>query len=170
MFKHSIFSWVKQLSPVQMIFLFYFIAVIVATALLALPAAHQDGVNPPFIDILFTAVSALSVTGLSTLTIADTFSTTGVVLLAIVLQLGGVGVMAIGTFIWMIVGKKIRIKERQLIMADQNQTSFSGIVRLVREILLVILTIEFIGFIILGTYYLQYFPTAKEAYFQGFLV
>ncbi|MFD2761995.1 TrkH family potassium uptake protein [Lentibacillus juripiscarius] len=168
MFKHSIFSWVKQLSPVQMIFLFYFIAVIVATALLALPAAHQDGVNPPFIDILFTAVSALSVTGLSTLTIADTFSTTGVVLLAIVLQLGGVGVMAIGTFIWMIVGKKIRIKERQLIMADQNQTSFSGIVRLVREILLVILTIEFIGFIILGTYYLQYFPTAKEAYFQGF--
>ncbi|RYG74002.1 TrkH family potassium uptake protein [Lentibacillus lipolyticus] len=164
----SVFRWVKQLSPVQMIFLFYFIAVIAATALLAMPAAHQDGVNPPFIDILFTAVSALSVTGLSTLTIADTFSTTGIVLLAVVLQLGGVGVMAIGTFIWMIVGKKIRIKERQLIMADQNQTSFSGIVRLVREILLVILTIELIGFIILGTYYLQYFPTAKEAYFQSF--
>ncbi|TMN23417.1 TrkH family potassium uptake protein [Lentibacillus cibarius] len=168
MFKLTIFRWIKQLSPVQLIFLFYFIAVIVSTAVLALPAAHQDGVHPPLIDILFTAVSALSVTGLSTLSIADTFNTTGVILLAIILQLGGVGVMAIGTFIWMITGKKIRLKERKLIMADQNQTSFSGIVRLVREILLVILTIEFIGFIILGTYYLQYFPTVKEAYFQSF--
>ncbi|GAA0446297.1 TrkH family potassium uptake protein [Lentibacillus halophilus] len=168
MFRQSISRWVKQLSPVQMIFLFYFIAVIVATALLAMPAAYQSGARPPFIDILFTAVSALSVTGLSTLTIADTFSTTGAVLLAVVLQLGGVGVMAIGTFIWMVVGKKIRLRERKLIMADQNQSSFSGIVRLVREILLVILTIEFIGFIVLGTYYLQYFPTAKEAFFQSF--
>lgn len=168
MMRHSLFRWVNQLSPVQLIFLFYFIAVIAATALLALPAAHQDGADPPFIDILFTAVSALSVTGLSTLTIAETFSTTGATMLAAILQLGGVGVMAVGTFIWMIIGKKIGLKERRLIMADQNQTSFAGIVRLVKEILLVILIIELIGFLILGTYFLQYFPTAKEAYFQGF--
>src|SRR5699024_7180419 len=67
-----------------------------------------------------------------------------------------------------IIGKKIGLKERRLIMADQNQTSIAGIVRLVKEILLVILIIELIGFLILGTYFLQYFPTAKEAYFQGF--
>ncbi|TFJ94480.1 TrkH family potassium uptake protein [Lentibacillus salicampi] len=168
MFNHSFFHWINRLSPVQLIFLFYFIAVIAATAVLALPAAHQDGVSPPFIDVLFTAVSALSVTGLSTLTIADTFSTTGIIMLAIILQLGGVGVMAVGTFIWMIIGKKIGLRERRLIMADQNQTSFAGIVRLVKEILLVILIIELIGFLILGTYFLQYFPTAEEAWFQGF--
>lgn len=168
MSRYSLFRWVNRLSPVQLIFLFYFIAVIAATVLLALPAAQQDGVNLPFIDILFTAVSALSVTGLSTVTIAETFSTTGIVMLAVILQLGGVGVMAVGTFIWMIIGKKIGLRERRLIMADQNQTSFAGIVRLVKEILVVILIIELIGFLILGTYFLQYFPTVKEAYFQGF--
>src|SRR5699024_8195853 len=168
MMRHSLFRWVNQLSPVQLIFLFYFIADIASTALLALPAAHQDVADAPFIDILFTAVSARSVTGLSTLTIAETFSTTGDPMLASILQLGGVGVMAVGTFIWMIICKKIGLKERRLIMADQNQTSFAGIVRLVKEILLVILIIELIGFLILGTYFLQYFPTAKEAYFQGF--
>lgn len=168
MFRHSLFRWINWLSPVQLIFLFYFIAVIAATVLLALPAAHQEGVTLPFIDVLFTAVSALSVTGLSTVTIAETFSTTGIVMLAVILQLGGVGVMAVGTFIWMLIGKKIGLRERRLIMADQNQTSFAGIVRLVKEILVVILIIELIGFLILGTYFLQYFPTAKEAYFQGF--
>src|SRR5699024_5866386 len=168
MMRHSLFRWLNQLSPVQLIFLFYFIAVIAATALLALPAAHQDGADPPFIDILFTAVSALSVTGLSTLTIAETFSPTGDTMLDAMPQLGGVGVMAVGTFIWMIIGKKIGLKARRVIMADQNQTSFAGIVRLVKEIFLVILIIELIGFLILGTYFLQYFPTAKEAYFQGF--
>lgn len=168
MLNHSFVRWINRLSPVQLIFLFYFIAVILATFVLALPIAHQDGLRLPFIDVLFTAVSALSVTGLSTVTIAETFSTTGVIMLAVILQLGGVGVMAVGTFIWMIVGKKIGLRERRLIMADQNQTSFAGIVRLVKEILLVILVIELIGFLILGTYFLQYFPTAKEAYLQGF--
>lgn len=166
--KKSIFNWLNKLSPVQLILLFYFVAVVVSTAILALPVAYQDGVNIPLIDVLFTAVSAISVTGLSSITIAETFSTTGIIFLAVILQLGGMGVMAIGTFIWLLIGKKIGIKERMLIMTDQNQTSFEGMVRLVKQILFVILTIEFIGFIVLGTHYLQYFPTAKEAYFQGF--
>src|SRR5699024_5268084 len=144
--------------------------VIVSTIVLALPIAHQDGVDIPFIDILFTAVSALSVTGLSTITIANSLSTTGIILLAVILQLGAVGVMAIGTFIWLLLGKKIGLRERRLIMTDQNQTTFEGMVRLIKQIILVLLTIEIIGFIVLGTYFLQYFPTAKEAYLHGFFV
>ncbi|WP_174613083.1 TrkH family potassium uptake protein [Virgibacillus ihumii] len=167
-FSKSIFHWVHKLSPVQLIFLFYFIAVIISSLLLALPFAHQDGVDIPLIDVLFTAVSAISVTGLSSISIADTFSTTGIVFLAVILQLGGVGVMAIGTSIWLLIGKKIGLRERRLIQTDQNQTSFEGMVRLIKQILLVILTIEFIGFLILGTHFLQYYPTAKEAYFHGF--
>ncbi|MEN1967056.1 TrkH family potassium uptake protein [Lentibacillus sp. N15] len=158
---------INKLSPVQLILIFYFIAVIVSTIVLAIPVGHQDGTDIPLIDVLFTAVSALSVTGLSTISIADTFSTTGIIFLCLVLQLGGVGVMAIGTFIWLLLGKKIGLKERRLIMTDQNQTTFEGMVRLVKQILLVILTIEFIGFAILGTYFLQYFPTAGEAYLNG---
>src|SRR5699024_296364 len=114
-------------------------------------------------DILFTAVSALSVTGLTTISIAETLSTTGVIFLTIILQLGAVGIMAIGTFIWIILGKKIGLRERRLIMTDQNQSHIAGMVHLVKQIFIVIFSIELIGFIILGTYYLQYFPTVREA-------
>jgi Trk-type K+ transport system membrane component len=153
---------------VQILLIFYFLAVIVSTVALSFPFAYQDGVRIPFIDILFTAVSALSVTGLSSISIAETFNTAGIIILALILQLGAVGVMAIGTFIWLLFGKKIGLRERRLIMADQNQTTFEGMVRLIKQIIYVLFTIEFIGFLVLGTYFLQYYPTAGEAYLNGF--
>ncbi|MFD2043927.1 TrkH family potassium uptake protein [Ornithinibacillus salinisoli] len=165
---NSFFRWIQNLSPVRMIFLFYFLAAVISTALLSLPVAKQDGVHIDFIDTIFTAISALSVTGLSTITIADSLSTTGIIILATIMQIGAVGVMAMGTFIWIILGKKIGLKERRLIMTDQNQTTFEGMVRLIKQIFLVLLSIEFVAFLILGTYYLQYFPTVGEAYLNGF--
>lgn len=167
-FRHPMAHWTNKLSPVQILLSFYFIAVIFSTILLALPFSHQNGVHIPFIDILFTAVSALSVTGLSTITISETLSTTGVIFLALILQLGAVGVMAIGTFIWLLLGKRISLKERQLIVTDQNQTSFAGVVKLIKDIIIILLTIEFISFLVLGTYFLKYYPTVKEAYLHGF--
>ncbi|MFD2628210.1 TrkH family potassium uptake protein [Oceanobacillus kapialis] len=163
-----LFKWINKLSPVQVLLVFYCLAVIVSTALMSLPFVYQEGVRIAFIDILFTAVSALSVTGLSTITVADTLSTAGIIVLGFILQLGAVGVMAIGTFIWLFLGKKIGLKERRLIMADQNQTNFEGMVRLIKQIVFVLLTIELIGFLVLGTYFLRYFPSVGEAYLQGF--
>lgn len=159
---------INKLSPVQILLSFYFLSVLLSMILLSLPIAHQEDVEIAFIDLLFTAVSALSVTGLSTVVIAETFNTLGFFILAGVLQLGAVGIMAIGTFIWLLLGKRIGLRERHLIMTDQNQTSFDGMVRLIKQIILVLLTIELIAFLILGTYYLRYFPTAGEAYFNGF--
>ncbi|MGM8211920.1 TrkH family potassium uptake protein [Virgibacillus sp. W0430] len=166
--QHPFVRWINRLSPVQILLFFYLIAIVISTILLALPIAHQKGVHIPFIDILFTAVSAFSVTGLSTITVADTLSTTGILFLAITLQLGAVGVMAIGTLIWVILGKKIGLKERRLIMTDQNQTNFEGMVRLIIQIIYVLFIIEFIFFIVLGIYYLKYFSTAQEAFFHSF--
>ena len=158
----------NRMSPVRMILFFYFIAALFSTVLLALPVAYQEGVSIDFIDIVFTAVSALSVTGLTTVTIAETFNTTGVIFLAIILQLGMVGIMSMGTMIWILLGKKIGLKERQLIMTDQNQTNFEGMVRLIKQIFLVLLIIELIGFLILSIYYLRYFDFNQEAFLNGF--
>lgn len=165
---HSTNRWKNKLSPVQILILFYVLAIVLSTGLLSLPIAYKSGVHVPFIDVLFTAVSALSVTGLSSITIVNTLSTTGIIFLAIVLQLGAVGVMAIGTFIWLLLGKRIGLRERQLIMTDQNQSIFSGMVRLIRQILIIILTVELISMIIMGTYLLLYYPTIKEAFLHGF--
>ncbi|RWZ59018.1 TrkH family potassium uptake protein [Halobacillus fulvus] len=156
-----------KLSPFQIIVLFYFGAAALSTALVSLPFLHQEGVKMTFVDSLFTAVSAISVTGLTVVSTADTFNTPGYFVLMFILQFGGIGVMTLGTFIWILLGQKIGLKRRQLIKTDQNRTTFAGMVRLIKQILLIILLIEFIGAIILGIYFIQYFPTLQEAFIQG---
>ncbi len=156
-----------RLTSVQMIVLFYFTAVAASTILLSLPVAHQPHVKWTFIDALFTAVSAISVTGLTVVPTAETFSTAGVFILMFILQFGGIGIMTLGTFIWLLFRRKIGFRERQLIMTDQNRATFSGLVRLMKQILTLILTIEFIGALVLGIYFLTYFPTWQEAFLQG---
>lgn len=108
----AIKNWLRRLRPVQLIAVFYGIAVIISVILLSMPFVLKSGVKLPFIDALFVSVSAVSVTGLSTVSIPDTFSTAGIVILALVLQLGGLGIMALGTFVWMITGKKIGLQQR----------------------------------------------------------
>lgn len=156
-----------RLSSVQLIVLFYFSAAIISTILLSLPIALKPNVEWTFLDALFTAVSAISVTGLGVVSTIDTFSVPGIFILMFVLQFGGIGIMTLGTFIWIVLGKKIGFKERQLIMTDQNQVTFSGLVRLMRQILVIILAIEAIGAVILGVYFLKYYPTWQEAFLQG---
>ncbi|MEN2768899.1 TrkH family potassium uptake protein [Ornithinibacillus xuwenensis] len=156
-----------NLKPAQIIVLFYVSAVILSVGLLSLPFALKPGVSWSFLDALFTAVSAISVTGLSVVSTVDTFSTSGIFILLFILQFGGIGIMTLGTFFWLVLGKKIGLKERRLISTDQNQSHLSGLVKLMKQILIIILCIELVGTIILGTYFLQYFPTWQEAYLQG---
>ncbi|MFD1735510.1 TrkH family potassium uptake protein [Bacillus salitolerans] len=157
-----------HLSPAQLIVSFYFLAVSFSVIMLSLPIAHKEGVDWSFLDALFTAVSAVSVTGLTVVSTAEMFSVPGIFILAFVLQFGGIGVMTLGTFIWLLMGKKIGLKERQLIMTDQNQSSLSGLVNLMKHILSIIIIVELMGALILGTYFLKYFPSWQEAYLQGF--
>ncbi|WBL17244.1 TrkH family potassium uptake protein [Sutcliffiella sp. NC1] len=167
-FKFMINKRLHSMSPAQLIVSFYFIAVIIAVILLSLPVARHTSDDWTFINALFTAVSAVSVTGLTVVNTAETFTVPGVFILAFVLQFGGVGVMAVGTFIWLLLGRKIGLRERKLMMLDQNQSNLSGIVKLIKHILVLILIIELIGALVLGTYYLSYFPTWQEAYLHGF--
>ncbi|WP_100407008.1 TrkH family potassium uptake protein [Bacillus solitudinis] len=157
-----------NLTSVQLIVLFYLGAVMISTLLLSLPLTHKPGVEWTFIDAFFTGVSAISVTGLTVVSTADTFNTFGVFVLAFILQFGGIGIMTLGTFIWLMLGRKIGLKERQLIMTDQNRGTFSGLVDLMKQILTLILIIEAIGALLLGTYFLRYFPSWQEAFLQGF--
>lgn len=165
--KRSFRIWINHMSPARILLIFYFLAIIFSTLLLSLPIAYKPGIKIAFIDILFTAVSALSVTGLSTISVIETLSVPGYFILMIILQLGAVGIMASGTFIWLLFGKKIGFRERRLIMTDQNQTTFAGMVQLIKEIIYVVLLIELAGFLILGTYFLKYYSTIGEAYLHG---
>ncbi|WP_018393380.1 potassium transporter TrkG [Bacillus sp. 37MA] len=156
-----------KLSPFQLIVLLYLTGAIFSSILLLLPVAHKPGVDITFVNAVFVAVSALSVTGLSPVSVADTFSTTGYFFIMLILQVGGVGIMTFSSMIWILFGKRIGIRERQLIMADQNRIDLNGLVKLMREIFLLILTIEVIGAIILGIYFTQYYPTLSESFLHG---
>lgn len=158
----------NNLSEVQLIVMFYLSAVIVATILLSLPIARYPEAEWGVIEAIFTSVSAVSVTGLTVVNTADTFTPIGSILLAFVLQFGGVGIMTLGTFFWMIAGKKIGLRDRQLIMADQNQSNLAGLVQLLQQILILILIIEAIGTIILSMYFLTYYDSWQQAFLQGF--
>ncbi|WP_430791262.1 TrkH family potassium uptake protein [Virgibacillus flavescens] len=160
--------FVNRLSTIQSIVLFYLIAVMVSTLLLGFPLFHQEGVNVSLIDLLFTAVSAISVTGLTVVPTVDTFNTAGKIALAVVLQFGGIGIMTLGTFVWLLFGKKIGLRGRQLIKIDQNRSTLGGLVRLMIDIFKIILIIELVGTIVLTTYFLSYFDTWQEALLHGF--
>ena len=166
--KHSWLYWVHRLSPAQLLLLFYFIAIIGSTTILSLPFVYKGDEMVPFIDILFTAVSTLTVTGLNTVSISETFNTTGIIILTIIMHLGAVGVMAVSTMIWVLIGKRIGLSERRLIMQDQNQTTFGGMVQLIKQIIYLILVVEVICIVLLGTYLLRYVDSVSEAYFQGY--
>ncbi|KAA0547440.1 TrkH family potassium uptake protein [Bacillus sp. BGMRC 2118] len=157
-----------QLSSVQILVLFYVSAVVISTVLLLLPITLKPGSELSFLDALFTSASAISVTGLSVVNMSEILSVPGTFIFAFILQFGGIGIMTLGTFIWLLFGKKIGLKERKLIMTDQNQSTLSGLVQLMRQILSLIIIVELIGTVILGIHFLHYFPTWQEAFLQGF--
>ncbi len=160
----SIFN---KMSPSQIIVSYYFFAATISTILFSLPIALQDGVHLPLIDALFLAVSAISVTGLSVVDITETFSTTGYFIMMFVLQFGGIGVMTLSTFVWLVFRKRIGFKKRILIMTDQNQVTFSGLVMMLKQVLILFLIVEAIGALVLWIYLIQYFPTVSEAFVQA---
>lgn len=160
-------QWLEKLTPFQILVTYYFLTVLIAAILFSLPISRKTNAPWTFMDAIFTAASAVSVTGLTTVNIVDTFSTVGIFLLMIVIQIGGIGIMSISTFFWLLLGRRVGLKHRELIRTDQNQINLAGLVRLLKQIILIILFIECIGAIVLGTYYLNYFPTWQEAFLQG---
>ncbi|MDT3945143.1 potassium transporter TrkG, partial [Staphylococcus aureus] len=167
----SIFSqFLKRSSPQQGIVLYYIVAIVIAFLLLNLPYVHKPGVEVNPIDTLFVAVSGISVTGLSPISIVDTYSTFGQLIILVILNIGGIGVMAIGTMLWVVLGKHIGIRERQLIMLDNNKNTMSGTVKLIIDIVKSIFVIELVGAMLLAFYFYRDNPDLKYAIMQGVFV
>lgn len=156
-----------RFTPAQIIVFYYFLAIAFSFLLLNLPGVYQPGVKIPLIDSLFTAVSAVSVTGLTAVNISETYSPFGISMIMVVLQIGGIGIMSIGTFFWLLIKKRIGMRERELIMVDHNQYSLSGVVDLIRQIVKIIFLIELVGGIIFTAYIMRYYDSFGEAFLNG---
>ncbi|WP_435373649.1 TrkH family potassium uptake protein [Staphylococcus nepalensis] len=167
----SIFNQLlKKSSPQQGIVMYYIVAIIVAFLMLNLPFVHKSNITVDPIDSLFVAVSGVSVTGLSPVNIIDTYTTFGQIIIMIILNMGGIGVMAIGTMLWVVLGKHIGMRERQLIMLDNNKHTMSGTVKLILDIVRTILIIELVGASLLAFYFYRDTPDIQYAIMQGMFV
>lgn len=123
-----------------------FAAVILAGAgLLSLPAMHNEGVSVSFTDALFTSTSAVCVTGLIAVDTADTFTPVGCAIVALLIQIGGLGVTSVGVGFILLARRRVGLKSRLLVKEALNLDSFRGAVSLVRKILLMTLCFEAVG-------------------------
>ena len=151
----------------------YFLFLMLGATLLKLPMSVQDGQTLSWIDAIFVSVSGMSTTGLSTIVVKDVLTQFGQTVLAFILQFGGIGlIMFISTF-WLITRRKIGFRERNMIMTDQNQIGRAGIVGFIKNVLIMIFSIEIVGFIlmviILSVNHSDVF-TFKETLFQSFFL
>lgn len=139
---------IKKIKPGRIIVLGFLIVILLGTILLMLPISINEGENVSFIDALFTSTSAVCVTGLIAIDTADTFTVFGRTVVALLIQIGGLGVTSVGVGFIMLLKKKIGIKERTLIKESMNLDSLRGVVKLVKSILIMTLIFESIGVIL----------------------
>lgn len=158
----------NTLNPPKILVLGFALIIVIGTFLLTLPFSTEDGNGLPFLDALFTATSATCVTGLIVVDTGDTFSIFGELVILSLIQIGGLGFMTFATLLFLILGKKISLKERLLLKEAFNNISIAGLVKLVKRILLFTALIEIIGGLILTIRFSFDMPIGKAFYFGFF--
>ncbi|AFV01043.1 MULTISPECIES: TrkH family potassium uptake protein [unclassified Dehalobacter] len=158
----------KKLSPPQILAIGFISVILVGTLLLSLSIATVNGKGLPFIDALFTATSAVCVTGLVVVDTGSVFSVFGQIVILLLIQIGGLGFMTFATFFAILLGKKINLQERMILQEAYNQSSLEGIVRLAKYIFLAAFLIEAIGIIILTIRWSFDFNVGKAFYYALF--
>lgn len=138
-----------RLTPVRLLVLGYLSIILIGTVLLLLPFSTRSGESAPFMDALFTAVSASCVTGLIVRDTATYWSAFGHVVILFLIQMGGIGFMTVVFSFWKLGGKKIGLKERTFMQESVNAPSLAGMVRLTTTILLGTLICEGVGTLVL---------------------
>lgn len=139
---------IKKLSPARNIALGFASLIIIGSVLLILPCSVRDGVSIRYIDSLYTSTSAVCVTGLIVVDAGDTFTPLGRFFLAMLIQIGGLGVTSIGAGVVLAIGKRVDIRGRALIKEAMNLDTGKGIVKLIRKVFIVTILFELIGAIL----------------------
>ncbi|VEU82020.1 TrkH family potassium uptake protein [Acholeplasma hippikon] len=139
----------KKLSPYWIINLSFISLILIGSLLLFLPFSVKEGHSISYVDAFFLSTSAVTITGLSTISnLHETLSTFGQIILILLVQIGGLSVITLSVFIMMLFKAKIGINERVLIKESLNQNSLQGVVKRVKKIVITALIIETVSFLI----------------------
>ena len=135
----------KLLTTTRIIMLGFLLGALIGSILLYQPFSLKKGVVIDYADALFVAVSSICVTGLSTVNIGATFSVIGQIILLLLIQMGGLGVVTFTTLLLIVLHKKITLSDRMLIQNAYNIDTMTGLVRLTIKILKITILIELLG-------------------------
>ena len=151
-------------SPFRIIIAGFLLVILLGSLLLMLPAATRAGVSTSFMDALFTATSAVCVTGLVIHDTAAYWSFFGQLIIIILIQIGGLGVVTVACAFMIPSGRKIDLMQRSIVQEAIAAPNVGGIVRLTGFILRTSLLIEMLGAMLLFSVFSGEFGFARGAW------
>jgi len=165
---HRMKKYKPSVSPPLVIAGSFIFLILVGTLCFKLPFATTTPIS--WTDALFTATSATTVTGLSVFDPGTTLTLFGEIVLLFLIQCGGIGLMTFAVALLILLGKKIGLQNRIYLQESFNQNSVGGIVKLVKLILLFVLTVQSIATVILTLHWLPVFGFLDALYLSVFHV
>ena len=164
----SIQNFFRRQPPGRIIAAGFALVILLGAGLLLLPCSVKPGQTFTPLDSLFTATSAVCVTGLVVVDAADTLTLFGQVVLALLIQIGGLGITSVGIALALAAGRSISIRGRSLVREALNVDSFSGMVKLIHAVFTVTLVCEGVGAAVSYTSFVRDFAPAKAAWISIF--
>ena len=153
----SVKNRIKRLSTTHWILLSFLMAILVGSLLLSLPISTQTGSSVSYVDALFTATTATCVTGLVTLPTVTTWSIFGQIVILILIQIGGLGIITVLSGIAVAINRKMKLKDSRLVSDAFNISSLEGISNFVRRVLIGTLIVEGVGALLYMTVFVPQF-------------
>lgn len=135
----------KRLKPRRIVVLSFLSIIAFGTILLSLPISSITGKGIPLIDSLFTATSAVCVTGLVSIDPGDYFSTFGQVVLGTLIQIGGLGISVIGVMIYLAAGGRFGIGKQRILKESLNLSSGKDLMYVIRSVAYITIAFETAG-------------------------
>ncbi len=153
---HSIFNF-KKLTPAQKIVTSFMLVILVGTILLMLPISNRDGKMLGVVDALFTATSATCVTGLVTTVTADQFTSFGHLIILILIQIGGLGLMTLMAVFILMLKSRLTMREKITVKEMLNQDCVFDMRKFILDIIKYTFLFEGIGTFLLSFRMIQHF-------------
>jgi trk system potassium uptake protein TrkH len=142
--------------------------ILIGAFLLNLPFASKSGDSIGFVNALFTAASAVAVTGLVVVDTLTHWTTFGHVVILILIQIGGLGIIIMGTLFALVLGRKINFRQRVIIQEAMNKITRNGVVKLAKYVLILTFVVEGIGAIILSTRFIPLYGWGTGIWYSVF--
>ncbi len=160
--------WLSRLRPPQLIALTFALAILVGAGLLTLPISLEPGQSIRPVQALFMATSAVCVTGLGVVDVGTTFTTFGEVVVLLLIQIGGLGLITLGTLFAIALRRRVGIADRIQVAQQVNTLELGGVVKLVRTIVLSSVFVELGGTVLLSSVFVPEEGLGRGLYFSLF--